>query len=46
VASVCGTEGDPQGLDRQVDLLRQAGVIVFRSNAAATSFCLELLKAG
>jgi succinyl-CoA synthetase alpha subunit len=46
VASVCGTEGDPQGLDRQVDLLRRAGAVVFRSNAAATSFCLELLKAG
>jgi FdrA protein len=46
VASICGTEGDPQGLDRQLELLRQAGVVAFRSNARATSFCLELLKPG
>jgi FdrA protein len=44
VASVCGTEGDPQGLDRQMDLLRQAGVVVFRSNAGAIRYCLELLN--
>jgi len=43
VASICGTEGDPQGLERQADLLRQAGVIVLRSNAAAARYGLGLL---
>jgi FdrA protein len=46
VASICGTEEDPQDLGQQVELLRQAGVFVFDSNARATSFCLELLKDG
>jgi FdrA protein len=44
VASVCGTKEDPQELDLQVKLLREVGVIVFRSNAKATLFCRELLK--
>ena len=35
VASVCGTEGDPQGLSGQVAVLRRAGVIVMPSNAQA-----------
>jgi FdrA protein len=44
VASICGTKEDPQGLDLQVKLLREAGAIVFQSNAKATRFCRELLK--
>jgi succinyl-CoA synthetase alpha subunit len=44
VASVCGTEQDPQGLDRQMELLRQAGVEVFSSSAAAASFCADLVR--
>jgi len=44
IASICGTEDDPQDLKQQEDLLRQAGVLVFHSNARATSFCLELLS--
>ncbi|MEO8035455.1 MAG: hypothetical protein ABI837_13550 [Acidobacteriota bacterium] len=35
VASVCGTELDPQNRDAQVAKLREAGVVVARSNAAA-----------
>jgi FdrA protein len=35
VASVTGTEEDPQGLSRQVDALADAGVVVCDSNAAA-----------
>jgi FdrA protein len=35
VASVTGTSGDPQGLDRQVQALEAAGAIVCPSNAAA-----------
>jgi len=35
VTSVTGTEGDPQGLDRQVHMLEDAGTIVCECNAAA-----------
>lgn len=35
VASVTGTEGDPQGLSRQVQALEEAGAIVASCNAAA-----------
>jgi FdrA protein len=35
IASVCGTDDDPQGLGRQVRALREAGVIVMPSNAQA-----------
>jgi succinyl-CoA synthetase alpha subunit len=44
VASVCGTDGDPQDLNLQVKLLKEAGVIVFQSNARAAAFCCALLK--
>ena len=35
VASVCGTDEDPQGLERQEAALRGAGVLLTESNAAA-----------
>lgn len=44
VASMCGTDGDPQIVDVQIKLLQDAGVFVFQSNAGATSFCCALLK--
>jgi succinyl-CoA synthetase alpha subunit len=44
VASVCGTDSDPQILDLQLKLLKEAGVFVFQSNAKATSLCCDLLK--
>ena len=44
VASVCGTDGDPQDLETQIKLLKEAGVIVFPNNAKAASFCCELLR--
>jgi FdrA protein len=43
VASICGTESDPQDLSLQMEMLENAGVIVFRSNARAALFCSELL---
>ncbi len=46
VASVCGTDGDPQGLSRQRFTLQESGVIVFRSNAQAARFCAELVRPG
>lgn len=44
VASICGTQGDPQDLQLQMKLLEEAGVVLFRSNALAARFCAELLK--
>jgi len=44
VASICGTEEDPQDLKLQEKILEELGVIVFRSNARASQFCVELLK--
>ena len=35
VASVCGTDGDPQNLTRQTKMLEEAGVVVMPSNAQA-----------
>ncbi len=45
VASICGTDRDPQGLERQRAMLEQAGAVVYPSNAAATRYCAELLLA-
>ena len=44
VASVCGTEGDPQVLSAQVRILEQAGVIVAPSNARAAEIALDLSR--
>jgi len=44
VASICGTDGDPQELSLQTQMLREADVTVFPSNAQAVFFCRELLK--
>lgn len=43
VASVCGTEGDPQDLRKQVGLLEEAGVVVLPSNAQAALFARTLV---
>lgn len=45
VASICGTDGDPQDLERQTASLRRAGAVVFDSSAQATRFCRQLLQA-
>jgi FdrA protein len=44
VASVCGTEGDPQVLSAQVRVLEEAGVIVAPSNARAAEIALGLSR--
>jgi hypothetical protein len=44
VVSICGMDGDPQDLNLQTRMLREADVIVFNSNARAATFCDELLK--
>lgn len=44
VASICGTDDDRQDLNLQTRMLKESGVIVFRSNAQATHFCGDLIK--
>ncbi len=44
VASVTGTEEDPQGLTRQVQTLEEAGIIVCQSNAAAARLCAAIVS--
>jgi FdrA protein len=46
IASVTGTEADPQGLSRQSAKLREAGVVIAPSNAAAARMAVQALKAG
>jgi len=43
VVSVCGTADDPQGLENQEEILREAGAIVFASNLQASSFARDIL---
>ena len=43
VASVCGTDNDPQSFREQVDILSRAGVVVAGSNAEATMRAIDLL---
>ena len=43
VVSICGTEGDPQGLENQEKTLREAGVIVFPSNVQATELARDII---
>ena len=43
VASVTGTDADPQGLGRQVRTLESAGVVVAPSNADAALFALRCI---
>ena len=44
VASLCGTEEDPQSLSSQRRVLEQAGVTVLPSNAAAVRHALAVLQ--
>ena len=44
VASVCGTDEDPQGLQRQESALREAGVLLAESNARAVSLAAAIAK--
>ena len=43
VTSVCGTDSDPQDLEQQEQILRDAGAIVFASNVQASSFTRDIL---
>ena len=43
IASVCGTEGDPQKRSEQEEILREAGAIVMSSNAQAARLASRLM---
>jgi FdrA protein len=43
VVSLTGTAGDPQGLHRQAEALRDAGAAVFASNAEAARYAVGLI---
>jgi FdrA protein len=43
VASLTGTAGDPQGLSRQAEALRDAGAVVFASNGEAARYAVGLI---
>ncbi len=43
VASICGTEGDPQNLKGQIQLLEEAGVLVVTSSAQAAELAGRLV---
>jgi FdrA protein len=43
VGSVCGTAGDPQGLERQRAIASEAGIRLFASNAGAVRFAADLV---
>ena len=44
VVSLCGTAGDPQGLERQAGALQAAGAAVFLSNAQAARRAVSLIR--
>ena len=44
IASVVGAADDPQGLEEQVRILEDAGVVVWPSNAQAARFAAALVK--
>jgi hypothetical protein len=44
IASVTGTDEDPQGRAHQVAALREAGIRVAPSNADAASFALACIR--
>jgi succinyl-CoA synthetase alpha subunit len=45
VGFVCGTEGDPQGLARQEQILREAGMLLAESNAQAVRLAASIAGA-
>lgn len=45
IASVCGTDKDPQSLEDQEEKLRKAGVAVMPSNAQAVRLAMKILEA-
>jgi hypothetical protein len=45
VGHICGTQGDPQGLERQASALSQAGMVLAESNAQAVRLAASVVAA-
>ncbi len=45
LAHVCGTDADPQNMSRQEEVLRQAGVFLYPTNALAARAALAVIRA-
>ena len=45
VVTLCGTRGDPQGLDEQIAALTGAGALVARNNAEAVALAARMMEA-
>jgi FdrA protein len=45
VGHICGTRGDPQGLERQASALSQAGMVLAESNAQAVRLAASVVAA-
>jgi len=43
VASVCGTDEDPQVFETQIEILKEAGAQVFASNVKASAFARDVI---
>ena len=43
VASICGTDSDPQDIEQQEKILRDTGAIVFASNVQASAFARDIV---
>lgn len=44
IASICGTDLDPQNYSKQSRILESAGVVLFPTNAQAAKFCAQLIQ--
>ncbi len=44
IASVCGTEDDPQGLEKQIHSLQETGAVVLRSSAEAARMSARIVS--
>ncbi|NLB34878.1 MAG: hypothetical protein GX817_03550 [Elusimicrobia bacterium] len=44
VASVCGTDADPQNFSRQTEILKELGVILLPTNAQAARFSAQVIR--
>ena len=43
IATMCGTDQDPQGLDDQSRILEEVGAVVMRSNAQTAQIAADIL---
>ena len=44
IASICGSDLDPQGFDKQAEILRKSGVILADTNVKAVNLAMKIIK--